>query len=200
MKKVIEKINLPNRLTIHRFGLAVGFMTALMNYDRLNWLITALFLFVAAGVTDIYDGILARRYKEETDFGKFMDPLADKLTTMVGFVYFIEIPEISWPAWLVIILIGRELAVNSLRTLGATKDEVLSAAWSGKYKTAAQMMGIGLILLGLIFYRMDLVGMQWLSGVSWTTMFLILFLTIYSGLEYYYQNWPMLWLTSLHSS
>ena len=157
-------------------------------------------LFLAAAVTDVYDGILARRYEQETDFGRFMDPLADKMTTLVAFVYFVEIPEISWPAWLVVLLLGRELAVNSLRTLGASREEVLSAATSGKYKTAVQMAGIGLVLLGLIFFRLEVVGREWLNGVSWTTMFLVLVLTIYSGFEYYYQNWPMLWLSSVHSS
>lgn len=196
---VIKKINLPNRLTLHRFTLSVAFLACLLNYDRVNWLISGLLLFVAAVFTDLYDGILARRHDEETDFGRFMDPLADKLITMIAFIYFVEIPELSWPAWLVIGLIGRELAVNSLRTLGANREKVLSSSTSGKYKAAFQMCGIALVLLGLIFYRLNLVSLSWLSGVSWTTMFLILFMTIYSGLEYYWRNWPLLWLSSVHS-
>lgn len=195
-----DQINLPNRLTLHRFLISVAFLFCLVNFDKLNWLIAALFLFVAAGLTDIYDGLLARRYDEETDFGRFMDPLADKLITMIAFVYFIQIPELTWPAWLVVCLIARELAVNSLRTLGANREKVLSATTSGKYKAAVQMCGIGLVLLGLIFFRLGWVGREWLNGVSWTTMFLVLILTIYSGFEYYWQNWPMLWLSSIHSS
>jgi CDP-diacylglycerol--glycerol-3-phosphate 3-phosphatidyltransferase len=195
---MIKKINLPNRLTLHRFTIGVAFMVSLLNYDRLNWLIVALCLFVAAAITDLYDGILARRIDEETDFGRFMDPLADKLITMIAFVYFIEIPELQWPAWLVICLIARELAVNSLRTLGANREKVLSSTTSGKYKTAFQMAGVALVLLGLIFYRADIVAYEWLSGVSWTSMFLILLMTIYSGFEYYWRNWPMLWLSSVH--
>lgn len=195
---MIKKVNLPNRLTLHRFTLAIAFMMSLLNHEMLNWLITSLFLFMAAAITDLYDGILARRHDEETDFGRFMDPLADKLITMVAFVHFIEIPELSWPAWLVICLIGRELAVNSLRTLGANREKVLSSTTSGKYKTAFQMAGIGLVLLGLIFFRAGLVAEQWLAGVSWTTMFLVLLMTIYSGFEYYWRNWPMLWLSSVH--
>ncbi|MGM0381375.1 MAG: CDP-alcohol phosphatidyltransferase family protein, partial [bacterium] len=67
----------PNRLTLLRFGLSITFLAALFNYDRSEWLVVALFLFVAAGITDLYDGILARRYDQETDFGRLMDPLAD---------------------------------------------------------------------------------------------------------------------------
>lgn len=196
---MITKINLPNRLTLHRFTLTIAFLVSLLNYGRLNWLITAMLLFMAAALTDLYDGLLARRTEQETDFGRFMDPLADKLITMTAFVYFVEIPELAWPAWLVICIIGRELAVNSLRTLGANREKVLSSTTSGKYKTAFQMAGIELVLLGLIFYRAGLVDYRWLSGVSWTTMLLVLVMTIYSGFEYYWRNWPMLWLSSVHS-
>ena len=178
----------PNRLTLLRFGLAVTFLVSLLNYDRIEWLVVALFLFVAAGITDLYDGILARRYDQETDFGRLMDPLADKLMTLVAFVYFMEIPELSWPAWLVIIVLGRELAVNSLRTLAAVRKQVLAAATSGKYKTTVQMAGIFLVLLGLIFFRLQLVEYLWLNGVSWTAMLLTLIVTIYSGVEYFYRN------------
>lgn len=196
---MIKKINMPNRLTLHRFTLAVAFMACLLNYDRMNWLVAALFLFVAAAITDLYDGLLARRNDQETDFGRFMDPLADKLLTLVAFVYFIEIPELQWPAWLVVCLIGRELAVNSLRTLGANREKVLSSTTSGKYKTAFQMSGIALVLIGLVFFRLGIVAHNWLAGVSWTTMFLVLVMTIYSGFEYYWRNWPLLWLSSVHS-
>lgn len=178
----------PNRLTLLRFGLAVTFIFSLLNFDRLEWLIVSLFLFIAAGITDLYDGILARRYDQETDFGRLMDPLADKLMTLVAFIYFIEIPELSWPAWLVIVVIGRELAVNSLRTLAAVRKQVLAAATFGKYKTTVQMAGIFLVLLALISYRLNLVENLWLKGVSWMAMFLTLILTIYSGVEYFYQN------------
>ncbi len=182
------KMTFPNRLTLLRFGLAVTFLVSLLNYDRIEWLLVALFLFVAAGITDLYDGILARRYDQETDFGRLMDPLADKLMTLVAFVYFMEIPELSWPAWLVIIVLGRELAVNSLRTLAAVRKQVLAAATSGKYKTTVQMAGIFLVILALIFYRIQLVEYLWLNGVSWMAMFLTLIVTIYSGIEYFYRN------------
>lgn len=184
-------INLPNRLTLLRFGLGVTFLTCLVNSQYTQWLLTALCVFVAAGFTDLYDGLLARRYGMETDFGRFMDPLADKIITMTAFVYFVQIPELAWPAWLVVTLLARELAVSGLRTLAARRERVLAAATSGKYKTAVQMTGIGVVLLGLIFFRSGFVAREWLNGVSWTTMFLILILTIYSGVEYYYQNWPI---------
>ncbi len=184
-------INLPNRLTLLRFGLGVTFLTCLVNSQYTQWLLTALCVFVAAGFTDLYDGLLARRYGMETDFGRFMDPLADKIITMTAFVYFVQIPELGWPAWLVVTLLARELAVSGLRTLAARRERVLAAATSGKYKTAVQMTGIVVVLLGLIFYRSGFVAREWLNGVSWTTMFLILILTIYSGVEYYYQNWPI---------
>lgn len=168
-----------------------------MNSAYTRWLVTALCVFVAAGLTDLYDGLLARRYGQETDFGRFMDPLADKVITMTAFVYFVQIPELAWPAWLVVTLVARELAVSGLRTLAARRERVLDAATSGKYKTAVQMAGISVVLLGLIFFRAGIVAREWLNGVSWTTMFLILVLTIYSGVEYYYQNWPIVWRSSL---
>lgn len=183
---------MPNYLTLIRFVLAVSFLGCLVNYTSTNWLAVGLILFFLAALSDLYDGILARRYDMETDFGKFMDPLADKIVTMVAFVYFIEIPELSWPSWLVICLLARELAVNSLRTLAASRGKVLAAATSGKYKTALQMCGIGLVLLAIILYRYHLFGREWLSGVSWMTMYLILLMTVYSGVEYFYNNWPIL--------
>ncbi len=184
-------MNLPNRLTVLRFLIAAAFLCALLNYQVVEWLFVGLLLFVGAGLTDLYDGIIARRYDLETDFGRLMDPLADKVITIVAFVYFIRIPELAWPAWLVVILIVRELSVNTLRTLAAVREKVLAAASSGKYKTAVQIAGIFLILLGLIFYRLNLVTIYWLNGVSWTVMFLILILTVYSGFEYYYNNWEI---------
>ncbi len=184
-------MTIPNRLTILRFFIALCFLSVLFNYNRIEWLIIGALLFVAAGVTDLYDGILARRWDQETDFGRLMDPLADKMITLIAFIYFIEIPELQWPAWLVILLIARELAVNTLRTLAAIEEQVLAATTSGKYKTTVQLAGIFLVLLGLIFYRFGLVSYAWLEGVSWTTMFLILILTLYSGGEYYYQNWEI---------
>lgn len=188
----VKTMGLPNRLTVLRFGLALGLMASLVNYQHTYWLVTGLFLFIAAAITDLYDGMAARWYDIETDFGRFMDPLADKVVTLVAFLFFIEIPALAWPAWLVICLIARELAVNSLRTLAANREVVLSASWTGKYKTAVQMMGIFLVLLGLILHRLGVVGRQWLSGVNWTSMSLILAITIYSGCEYFYQNWPLL--------
>jgi len=193
-------VGLPNRLTVFRFGLAMGLLCCLLNYQYTHWLLTGLFLFVAAGLTDLYDGMVARWYDIETDFGKFMDPLADKVTNVVAFLYFVEIPELEWPAWLVVFLISRELAVNSLRTLAANRGVVLSASWTGKYKTAVQMMGIFLVILGLISFRVGLVDRDWLSGVNWTTMLLILAVTIYSGLEYFYMNWPILKRSSFEST
>lgn len=169
----------------------------LVNGEYTRWLFIGLCLFVAAGVTDLYDGLLARRYGQETDFGRFMDPLADKVLTMTAFVFFVALPELGWPPWLVVILLAREFAVSSLRTLAARRERVLDATTSGKYKTAVQMAGIALILLGLIFFRSGLVAREWLNGVSWTAMFLILVLTLYSGVQYYYQNWPIVWRSSL---
>ncbi|MFP4686925.1 MAG: CDP-diacylglycerol--glycerol-3-phosphate 3-phosphatidyltransferase [bacterium] len=179
---------IPNRLTLLRFGVALAFMASLLNYEQSEWVLVSILLFVTAGITDFYDGILARRYDLETDFGKLMDPLADKITMLVAFVYFVKIPELAWPPWLVILLLAREFAVNSLRTFAAVKGNVLSAATSGKYKTAVQMAGIFLILIALLLYRRGSVYYVWLQGVSWTTMFLVLLLTIYSGIEYFYRN------------
>ncbi len=185
-------IGLPNRLTLLRFLLAAGFLGSLFRYDSAAWVLVALGLFACAAFTDLLDGVLARRYGMESDFGRFMDPLADKVLTLIAFVFFVRIPEIAWPAWLVCLLIIRELSVNSLRTLAVNRGVVLEAATSGKYKTAVQMGGIGLVLLTLAFLHMDWIGTMWFEGVSWALMYLILGITVYSGVEYYYYNWPIL--------
>lgn len=188
----MSSMGLPNRLTLIRFGLAAGFAVSLVRHDHAVWVLVALTFFSLAAATDLLDGMLARRYGLESDFGRFMDPLADKVLCLLAFVFFVKIPEVAWPAWLVGLLVVRELAVNSLRSLAINRGVVLEAASSGKYKTAVQMGAIGLVLLTLASLHWNYISEMWFQGVSWALMYLVLGITLYSGAEYYYYNWPLL--------
>ena len=122
-------MNLPNKLTISRIMLTVLFLIALFVEFSFHYTV-ALVLFVAASITDILDGTIARKRGLITDFGKLMDPLADKMLICSAFIAFIEL---EWmPAWMVIVIVARELAITGLRLLAASKNIVLAAEKQGK--------------------------------------------------------------------
>ncbi len=147
-------MNLPNKLTVARFGLTVVFLWALFwpwQIPLRNTL--ALFLFCAAGVTDFLDGRIARARGLITNFGILMDPLADKIMTCSAFVAFVESTHlrpgapVKVAAWMVIIIVARELAITGLRLLAASKGVVLAAEGFGKHKTVSQIVAIISLLL-----------------------------------------------------
>jgi CDP-diacylglycerol---glycerol-3-phosphate 3-phosphatidyltransferase len=147
-------MNLPNKLTVARFGLTVIFLWALFwpwQIPLRNTL--ALFLFCAAGVTDFLDGRIARARGLITNFGILMDPLADKVMTCSAFVAFVESTHlrpgapVKVAAWMVIIIVARELAITGLRLLAASKGVVLAAEGFGKHKTVSQIVAIISLLL-----------------------------------------------------
>src|SRR5882672_11210465 len=137
-------MNLPNKLTISRFILTVAFLGVMFSRMRFHETI-ALVLFVAAGISDFLDGQIARRQKLITNFGILMDPLADKIMVCSAFIAFIELDWIR--AWMVVIVVARELAITGLRLLAASKNVVLAAEGYGKHKTVSQIVAIISILV-----------------------------------------------------
>lgn len=170
--------NVPNVLTILRLVLVPVFIVLYMNGQR----IAALVVFAVASLTDMLDGRIARKYNLITNFGKLMDPLADKLLVISAMCIFCQ-----WglmPAWALMIVLTREFAVTGLRLIAVQKGRVIAAGWSGKVKTAATMVCLCLMLLigppGPEDSAPDLVA-QISTAV-------ILITTVYSGAEYLWKN------------
>ena len=144
------------------------------------WMWLALGVFIFASVTDFVDGYIARHYNQVSDFGKFLDPLADKLLTIAAMAMFCEWG--SFPAWALMIVLTREFAVSGLRMVAGPKGKVIAAGKSGKFKTASTMVGL---CVWMAFPGIAIVG----TVVMWT----IVITTVYSGVEYFIQNWNCLW-------
>ena len=144
------------------------------------WMWVALGLFVIASVTDFIDGQIARKCNQVSDFGKFLDPLADKLLTIAVMTMFCEWGR--FPAWALMIVLTREFAVTGLRLVAVGKGTVIAAGWSGKVKTASTMVGL---ILWMLLPENTMVGLV-VSAVIVVT-------TVYSGIEYFIKNWNCLW-------
>ena len=171
-------MNLPNRLTMLRIILIPVFMGVLYwGFPGSGY--AALAIFIIASLTDMLDGKIARKYHLVTDFGKFADPLADKMLVTAAMLWFVETGRM--PAWALLIVICREFAVSGLRMLAADKGKVIAAGWSGKIKTTCTL--IGLIAM------MAFPGVQVLDTV---VCIVILVTTLYSGVEYFQKNWDIL--------
>ena len=144
------------------------------------WMWISLVIFMVASLTDFVDGHIARKYNQVSDFGKFLDPLADKLLTIAAMSMYCE-----WgifPAWALMIVLTREFAVSGLRMVAGPKGKVIAAGKSGKFKTASTMIGLCLM--------MAFPGIDMLNGI---VIGLIVATTVYSGVEYFIQNWNCLW-------
>ena len=144
------------------------------------WMWISLGLFVIASVTDFIDGQIARKCNQVSDFGKFLDPLADKLLTIAVMTVFCEWGR--FPAWALMIVLTREFAVTGLRLVAAPKGRVIAAAWSGKVKTASTMIGLCAVL---VFPQNAI--------LLWVVTAVIVVTTVYSGVEYFVKNWNCLW-------
>ena len=166
-------MNLPNKLTLLRIILIPFFMGVLyMGFPGANWV--ALIIFIVASFTDLLDGKIARKYNLVTDFGKFADPLADKMLTTAAMLWFVENGQMG--AWALLIVLVREFAVSGLRMIASDKGRVIAAGWSGKIKTSSTMVCICLMLFGIP---------GWAERVCEV---IILVTTIYSGVEYFAKN------------
>ena len=169
-------MNLPNKMTLLRIILIPVFMVVLYwGFPGATWV--ALAIFIIASLTDMLDGKIARKYNLVTDFGKFADPLADKMLVTAAMLWFVEIGQM--PAWMLLIVICREFAVSGLRMIASDKGRVIAAGWSGKVKTASTMVCICLMLFGIP---------HWLNLVC---QGVILVTTVYSGVEYFAKNWDV---------
>ena len=172
-------MNTPNKLTVARMIL-VPFLVLFMLTDlggEANRYI-ALAIFVVASVTDWFDGKLARKYNLVTNFGKFMDPLADKLLVCSAMICFIELEKL--PAWFVIIIIGREFIISGFRLVASDSGIVIAASYWGKFKTVSQMFMI-------IFLILDLPG-NIASVIETVLIYLALILTVVSLIDYIVKN------------
>jgi len=157
--------------------------------SRFLW---ALVIFAAASFTDLLDGKIARKYGLVTDFGKLMDPLADKLLVMSAMVSFVGL---GWtPAVVVIVILAREFLVTSIRLIAAGKGCVLAADKWGKFKTVSQMIWICFLLLTNWLAGSFALGDFWrtlFDGVQWALTAIVVFLTLYSGMNYMRKNWEL---------
>lgn len=166
-------MNTANKLTMLRVIMIPVFLLALYIDFAFNNIV-ALVIFILASVTDFIDGYIARNYDQITDFGKFMDPLADKLLVISAMLWFVRVGQME--AWVVLVVLAREFAVSGLRMVAAPKGLVIAAAWSGKIKTAATMVCICIMLVPIP------------AILNTLCVAVILITTVVSGIEYFVKN------------
>lgn len=181
--------NIANSLTIFRIVLVPIFLFFLLQKNLLS-IIFALFIFIIAAITDLYDGYLARNRNEITNFGIIMDPVADKLIVLSAFISFVQLDMVS--SWMVIVIVAREFLITILRTLALAKNKVLGSIKSGKYKTVSHMVIIILILAIITFDRIFGVKLEEIEVVLVALPYLLVFVamvtSIISGVEFILQN------------
>ena len=175
-------MTLASKITLARVAMIPAYMVTmyLSGGEAGLWMWLSLAIFIIASLTDFIDGYIARNYNQTTDFGKFLDPLADKLLTLAAMCIYCQ-----WgifPAWALMIVLTREFAVSGLRMVAGPKGKVIAAGKSGKFKTASTMVGLCAM--------MALPGIDILNTV---VIAMIVITTVYSGVEYFIQNWNCLW-------
>lgn len=188
-------MNLPNKLTLFRIVISFFFLVFLF-VSAPGAKTVALGLFIIATITDIYDGRLARKLGLTTDFGKLIDPLADKILISSAFISFVQLEPIRIPAWMPALIVTREFCVTALRMYALSKGHVLSADRKGKQKMASQSITILLGLIALTWKEIVLLlSMQWnihwdyfVGIVMWIGSFLVVIHTIVTGLYYLWEN------------
>lgn len=174
-------MTLASKITLVRVFMIPAYMiTMYLSGGNSNvWMWASLAIFVIASLTDYVDGQIARRFNQVSDFGKFLDPLADKLLTIAAMTMFCEWGR--FPAWAEMLVLAREFAVTGLRLVAVQKGNVIAAGWSGKVKTASTMVGL---CLWMAFPNSVLIGIVVTAVIVLTTL--------YSGVEYFVQNWKCL--------
>lgn len=175
-------MNLPNKLTIVRVCLIPFFVAALLFDHGNNYTmrIVANVLFIIASLTDLFDGKIARKYNMVTNFGKFMDPLADKLLVCSALICLIELGQLA--AWVVIVIISREFIISGFRLVAADNGVVIAASYWGKFKTTFQMIAVILLIFDIPALRM----------VANITVVIAVALTIISLVDYVAKNYKIL--------
>ena len=172
-------MNLPNKLTLLRICLIPVFVILMLSQVR-NFFLISCIIFIIASITDFLDGKIARKYNLVTDFGKFMDPLADKLLVLSALICMIEYDLVA--SWMVIIIVARELTVSILRAIAADNGKVIAASGGGKIKTTSQMIAIILLLIGANYSNSQIVFVRTIA------MYIATIFTLYSGIDYLYKN------------
>ena len=190
-------MNVPNRLTISRLALTFAFLAVIFAKPPFYETI-ALALFSAAGLTDYFDGKIARRDGLITNFGILMDPLADKILVCSAFIAFVESSRMNpnapvmVEAWMVVIIVARELAITGLRLLAASKNIVLAAEKFGKHKTVSQIVAINALLVVEACHEWPLwlqgIFTPWVVGFAEIMLWVTVALTAASGLIYLWRN------------
>lgn len=190
-------MNLPNQLTVSRFALTVAFLAVMFAQFRYHESV-ALALFIAAGLTDYFDGKIARRDNLVTNFGVLMDPLADKILVCSAFIAFLGKNWEEVRAWMVVLVVARELAITGLRLLAASKNLVLAAEGFGKHKTISQIVAIIAILVfhsyeemgpvGRTVFGFHLAGKPWIDWFMPLAIWVAVALTFVSGALYLWRN------------
>ena len=172
-------MNVPNRLTILRVVMIPLFVVAMLWETLPYHEYIALALFVGACITDFFDGYLARKYNQITTFGKFMDPLADKLLVCAAMICFLTNQQTQMPAWAVIVIISREFIISGFRLVAAEKGVTIAASYWGKVKTVVQMIMIILLIanLGGVFDILET-----------AFIYIAVVLTVISLVDYIYKN------------
>lgn len=171
-------MNLPNKLTILRVIMIPFFVLALLYNGGENQTLryVAAAIFIIASLTDMLDGKIARKYNLVTNFGKFMDPLADKLLVCSALICLVELKEL--PAWMVIVIISREFIISGFRLVASDNGVVIAASYWGKFKTTFQMIAVVLLI----------VGIPALSMVTTAVVWIALILTVISLVDYIVKN------------
>ena len=171
-----ESMNLPNKLTIFRVILIPFFIIALLvpGIPAGNWI--ALAIFIVASLTDLLDGKIARKYNLVTNFGKFMDPLADKLLVCSALICLVELSRI--PSWMVVIIIAREFTISVFRLIAADNGVVIAASYWGKFKTTFQMIAVCLMIANIPVLSLLTTVITWIAVI----------LTVVSLVDYLVKN------------
>lgn len=175
-------MNLPNKLTTLRVIMIPFFVFFLLwqNGENRTFRMIALALFIIASLTDLLDGKIARKYNLVTNFGKFMDPLADKLLVCSALICLIELNAL--PAWMVIVIISREFIISGFRLIASDNGVVIAASYWGKFKTTFQMVSVVLLILDIPAF----------AFVTTICVWIALLLTIVSLVDYIYKNHKIL--------
>lgn len=183
-----------NKITLVRICMIPVFIVCALwrTNGSITMPIVALIIFCVASFTDFLDGYIARKYNQVTDFGKFVDPLADKLLVTAAYLVFIEQSYIA--SWMVFIFLAREFIITSLRVVAANKGRVLAASWTGKVKTCVQIAGIIFVfIVQIMVIQNSGLAYTWLctSAVYYVNLAVVL-VTLYSGVDYMAKNWDII--------
>ena len=187
-------MNTANRLTILRIAVVPVFLLFFLWWEQIWWTkVVSLLIFTFAALSDYYDGLIAKKRNMITDFGRLMDPIADKILVFSAFVAFLKLEYIN--VWMLMIIISREILITSLRLFALNKGKVLSATKAGKHKTASQMVVIFVILGFIAFQEIMKTFFTWnpdwekffRQGIYFAMLWIV-GLTLYSGLSYLWEN------------